>query len=417
MKEKKQDPLKKNAVALAYLLKESDNAAQKVLMQNTTDPADLFALKNCVDQLNKYTVGRKWEKDYVMLKNNITKEAAGIEAIKQTLEENDSDVEGQYNLLAKLKEKIGADPSNRDLIAQIDRMQKVITPDADKTGEILALEKTLEQVLRERHKKLEEALAMKNMMDYLFIMVVYEQRLGLGALANPAALMWNKIAQDLRIPALSEQARTSIFDMLGKQKLAPAARKIYDSLHAMIDDPEEKVYDFSIKENRQAVKKDTIGKLRKISKLEELCREALHEDSIQYKELMKAQNALLTDGAEEMPLSEMQGRLQTLQKAAQKYMEARVEKGGIFGVPRREARLVYAAALHNFAKKFGRQLGEAMRCRDIAAMELPADVTKDYIKNSLAAMETLVKEQTGVDLTEMQAKTLDKKPVLENRGQ
>lgn len=416
MKKKQQTSFEKNIVALANLLKETDSTARKVLLQNAGDAATLSALRNCVDGLNKYTAERKWEKDYVKLKNSIVQGEATMEVLKQTGEEKASDVQGQYSLLEKLKEKIGTDPANRDLIEQIQQMQKVITLDTNKAESILALEKALEQVTQERRKKLQKAVAMKNMMDYLFVMALYEQRLGLCALTNPAALIWSQLAKELHISTLPERERTSIFDFLGKQKLAPAARKIYDSLHPMISESVEKTYDISTKESRQVAKKDAITKLRKITKLEELCREALHEDSAQYKELMKAQNALLVDGAEEMSLSEMQGKLQALQKASQKYMEARMGKGSNFDVPRREARLIYAAALHDFSRKFGQQLGEAMRYRDIVSLKLPADITKDYIKNSLAAMDMLVKEQTGVDLTAEQAITLDRKPVLDNRG-
>ena len=246
-------------------------------------------------------------------------------------------------------------------------------------------------------------------------MALYEQRLGLCALVDPNAIFWVHLARELNMPAVPGKERTDIFSLLGKQVLAPAARKIYDGLYNIIEE-EEPPRDFSKKEDRQAVKSDAVVKLKKIAKLEKLCHEALHEDSTPYKKLMEAQNALIGDDAEEMSLKEMQGKLLNLQKAARDYMVERVDKGDVFGVPRREARLVYAAALHNFAQKFGRQLNEAMRCRDVESLEMPLNMTRDYIKNSLAAMDLMVKEQTGIDLTKEKSAP-EKKPVLDNRCQ
>ena len=413
MNEKKYASFNKDIVALAALLNETDRAARKVLTQNAGSPADLSALRSCTDRLNKNIARQEWKEKYTGLRNSIAQGENAVETVEQMLKKNDSDVQRQYKLLNEFKDKIGTDPANRDLIRQMEMLQRIITPGADKTGDILALGKSLEQVAQERRKELRETIARKQIMDYLFVVAMYEQRLGFCALANPGALIWNKLAQELHIPALPEKERTCIFDFLGKQKLAPVARQIYDALHTVINEPEEKVYDFSTKEGHRAVKKDTIEKMKKIARVEKLCREALDEDTEQYRELMKAQDALLTKDAEEMSLSEMQKKLQTLQKASQTYMEAQVEKGGIFGVPRKEARLVYAAALHNFAGKFALQLGEAMRCSDIASLGLPGDMAKDYIKNSLLVMNRLIEEQTGEDLTK-ENKAPEKNAVLRN---
>ena len=412
---KQQTPFEKETKTLAVLIHDTDAVAKRVLDKNKGNPADETTLKNCVERLNTYTVEHRWEKEYTALKNSIAQGMHAVEAIHETIEKKEADVKSQYVLLDKLKEKIGADPSNRDLIERIEQLQKTITPEKDKTGDIVALQTELEKIAYQRKEELRQSTEQKNLINCLLIMALYEQRLGLCALVAPNTAFWVQFAKELNMPAVPGKERTDIFSLLGKQALAPAARKIYDGLCNIIEE-EEPPRDFSKKEDRQAVKSDAVVKLKKIAKLEKLCHEALHEDSTPYKKLMEAQNALIGDGAEEMSLKEMQGKLLNLQKAARDYMVERVDKGDVFGVPRREARLVYAAALHNFAQKFGQQLNEAMRCRDVESLEMPLNMTRDYIKNSLAAMDLMVKEQMGIDLTKEKSAP-EKKTVLDNRRQ
>lgn len=411
--EKKRTPFEEKIVALAMLLHETDSAVQKVVAGGMGKPADVSALKNCLDKLSHYADGRRWEKEYKQIKNSISQGERAVEAMKEALSHKESDVESQYTLLKKLAEKIGTDPSNRDLIKRIEQMQNTITPDTDKTGDIKALQEELEIVMQQRQEKLREEKNLKNLVDFMLVMVLNEQRLGTYALANLQLVAWVQLAREIEIPALAQNNRSGIFDWLGKGKLTPAAQKMYEGLSGIVNESKDEPKDFSRKETRRAAKQEVVVKLGKIARYEVLCREALHEDSAQYKELMEAQNTLLAEGAEKMPLGQMQEKLALLQKAARKYMESRIEKGNTFGVPRREARLVYAAALHKFAQRFSLQLSEAMKYRDIEAMEMPADMTKEYVKNSLKALDMVVREQTGVDL-EKEREALTKKPVLEN---
>lgn len=414
MSEKKLTVFEKNTAELAILLHQTDDAMRKVLTRGEGSPAEISTLKNCMERLNQYTAERRLEKDYKMLQNSISQGESAVETLQQALKEKETDLKSQYRLLSKLKEKIGTDHSNRDLIERVEQLQQLIVPGVDKTGEILALEKELTQMIQQRRKQLQRENERKQLVSYLFVIVLYEQRFGACVLANPNVIMWSKLAKEWGIPATPEADRVSVFDFLGKQKLQPAARQIYDGLCAVMNTPEEKHYDFSIKENRRELKRESIEKLKKITRFEALCHEALHEDSEQYRELMAAQNALLSNNAEGMSLGELQEKLKNLQKASQKYMEKQVEIGGICGTPRREARLVYAAALLNFAQKFGLQLCEAMKYRDIDTLELPGDLAKDYVKNSLAAIDLMVKEQVGVDLTKKNEPELAGKLVLDN---
>ena len=105
-----------------------------------------------------------------------------------------------------------------------------------------------------------------------------------------------------------------------------------------------------------------------------------------------------------LPLHEMQSRLFTLQKTSLRYMEESVARGNVVGVPRREAQLVYAAALHRFAQQYSLQLNEAMRCRELQALNLPGSVAGDYIKNSITALDMMVQQQTGVDPAQLKKK-------------
>lgn len=396
MDTKQQTPFEKKVVEIATVLHKTDAVAQKMNTTGKRTPYDEATLKKCMEKLNKFTAERQMEKEYTLLKNFIEQKERTAEAIGEVLETKGTDLQEQYALLDKLKEKVGADPSNRDLIKHIEQLQNSVVPGKDKTGEIAALQTELENVMQQRREEAKKANETKKLINFLMVMVYYEQRFGLCALANPNIMLWTQFVQQLDMP-VPEGEKTDFFSALGKQHLTPVAQKLYTDLQSVAEE-EEPPRDFSKKEERQAAKRDGIAKLKKIAVLGKAYHEAIREDTEPYKKLMEAQNALTGEDAENMSLKEMQGKLQIAQKAAKDYMKEQVYKGQVFGKPRQEARLVYAAALHDFARKFSLQISEMMKQRDIEAMNLSADVTREYVKNSLKAMDLMIKEQVGIDL-------------------